>query len=370
MAQQEELQQPMNEDANVDTTPVIDVAGRGLCGMVNLGNTCFINSTIQCLAHTYELSRITSDKTITKKLNNKMESLIVVEWEKLRSLMWNKNVIISPGGFLSTVQKVAHIKDRDIFTGFTQNDLPEFLMFIIDCMHEGLQKRVKITIAGESKTTEDEYAVICYNTMKNMYEKEYSEILTTFYGLHVSDICVDGVSKSKTPEPFLMINLPLPAMRFVSQNNRRRRATTTLYECFDKYCEPEILSGDNAWYDEDTKTHKKAERRIMFFSLPDVLIISLKRFNDSLKKDSRTVTFPLENMDLSKYVIGYNPSSYVYDLYGVCDHMGSTIGGHYTASIKNPNGRWYQMDDRTVTEIPSSKVVTAGAYCLFYRKRK
>ena len=63
-----------------------------------------------------------------------------MEWDKLRELMWSENCIISPGGFYTSVSKVAKIKDKIIFTGHAQNDLTEFLIFIIDCFHNAIMR--------------------------------------------------------------------------------------------------------------------------------------------------------------------------------------------------------------------------------------
>ena len=114
--------------------------GKGITGLANLGNTCFINSTLQCLSHTYELNDELKKKNYEKKLNKKAESLILVEWDKLREMMWSENCIISPGGFISSVQRVAKLKKKQIFTGFAQNDLPEFIIFIIECFHSAIFK--------------------------------------------------------------------------------------------------------------------------------------------------------------------------------------------------------------------------------------
>ena len=118
---------------NTDSSHYSRYKNKGLTGLANLGNTCFMNSALQCLSHSYPLNDFLSKGTFKKRLNKKAESLILLEWDKLRELMWSENCIISPGGFLSSVQKVAKIKDKIIFTGFAQNDLPEFLLFILDC---------------------------------------------------------------------------------------------------------------------------------------------------------------------------------------------------------------------------------------------
>ena len=85
------------------------------------------------------------------------------------------------------------------------------------------------------------------------------------------------------------------------------------------------------------------------------------------------IDFPITNLNLSKYVIGYNKESYIYDLYGVCNHGGSVLGGHYTSFIKNANDKWYHYNDTSVIEIPeqvqNQQIVSSKAYCFFYRKR-
>ncbi len=111
------------------------------------------------------------------------------------------------------------------------------------------------------------------------------------------------------------------------------------------------------------------KRGIIFWSLPEVLIIDLKRWNDYTRKNNNIVHTPLENVDFSKYVKGYNKETYIYDLYGVCNHHGGVQGGHYTAFVKNANGKWYHYNDTRVNEVPDNKVITQQTYCLFYRKK-
>jgi ubiquitin C-terminal hydrolase len=104
--------------------------------------------------------------------------------------------------------------------------------------------------------------------------------------------------------------------------------------------------------------------------MPNILVIDLKRFDNRSQKNQILVTFPIENLDLSSYIIGYKKESYKYDLYGVCNHSGSVSGGHYTAYVKNADNKWYHFNDTNVSEVGLiDSIISPKAYCLFYRKK-
>jgi len=335
---------------------------KGLSGLANLGNTCFLNSTMQVLSHTYELNQFLETQKYKKMLNNKCDSALLIEWDNLKTILWNENCIVSPQKFVKVVQKVAQIKRLDMFTGFNQNDLPEFLIFVIDCFHNAISREVKMTIEGEMKDEKDKIAVKCFEKVKQMFEKDYSEIWSIFYGVIVSNIenAVTGEKVNMVPEPYFIINLPIP------EDNK----SPTLLDCFDLYVEGELLDGDNCLTLEKTGEKIPIRKNIIFWSFPNILVIDIKRFNAMNRKNQKLVDFPLENLNLSKYIIGYNKDSYVYDLYGVCNHSGSVMGGHYTSFVKNANGKWYHYNDTSVSEVVlAQQIITPKAYCFFYRKR-
>jgi ubiquitin carboxyl-terminal hydrolase 8 len=297
-----------------------------------------------------------------KKLKNKCDSALLLEWDNLRKILWDSNCIISPGKFIKTIQKVAQIKDMEMFTGYSQNDLPEFLLFLIDCFHNALAREIKMTISGNPQNETDKIAIQCFEMIKNMYSKEYSEIWNLFYAVHVSEITnlETNIPVKITPEPYFMIDLPIP------DNNK----SPTLIDCFNLYVEGEVLEGENGWYNEETKEKINIRKKIQFWSFPNILVIDFKRFNARFQKNQIHISFPLDDLDLSEYIIGYKKEMYKYELYGVCNHSGGVMGGHYTSYVKNANGKWYHYNDTSVSEIAHiESIITPKAYVLFYRKK-
>ena len=61
-----------------------DYSNRGLTGLANVGNTCYLNSCMQVLSHTYELNDFLKKGDYKKKLNRLPDSVILLEWDKLR----------------------------------------------------------------------------------------------------------------------------------------------------------------------------------------------------------------------------------------------------------------------------------------------
>ena len=332
---------------------------KGLSGLANLGNTCFINSCIQILSHTYELNSFLDNESYKTKLKNKYDSALLLEWDNLRKILWDENCVVSPGKFIKTIQKVARSKKMDIFTGYSQNDVSEFLLFLIDCFHTSLSREIKITISGKPENDTDQLAIKCFEMIKNTYSKEYSEIWNLFYAVNVSELSrVDnGKILRINPEPFFMVDLPIPP------NNK----SPSLIDCFNYYVDGEIIEN---FKDDETNETINIKKRILFWSFPNILAIDLKRFNDRFQKNQIYVNFPLDDLDLSPYIIGYKKDNYKYELYGVCNHSGSTMGGHYTSYVKNANGKWYHYNDTLVSEVGvNNSIVSPKAYVLFYRKK-
>jgi ubiquitin carboxyl-terminal hydrolase 8 len=338
-----------------------------LTGLANLGNTCFLNSVIQVLAQTSELHQtihVISDITNPRMVN--VNHLLTCECKGLLQMMSEHHSIIAPNRFVQVVQLVSKAKGYSVFADYAQNDVSEFLVFLFDCIHTALAKPVQVRINGKVENQKDEIAIKCYEAVRDTYAKGYSQIYAKFYGMSFIEIVSKeepSIVLSRKFEHYFLLDLPMPSPEV---------KTPTLYDCFDQFVFPELLDGDNAWYNDKTKTKQAVYKKTFFWNFPEILIINLKRYKDIVRKDQRLVECPITtDLSLSKYSVSYNSPNYRYKLYAVCNHSGSSIlGGHYTACVspKEFPGQWFQCNDTLVTPIRVHQVVTHQTSCLFYRR--
>lgn len=349
----------MLNNKNID---ISKYKGKGYTGLANLGNTCFLNSSMQVLHHIYEINEILDKITIPLITE---DGTLINEWNDLRLLMWANNGVISPNKFVHCVKLLAHKKGKDLFTGWLQNDMQEFLMFIMDCIHNALKRKVTMKINGSPENKTDITAIKCYELLQTIYKKEYSEIMQICYGISVTYLTtMDGKKNhSICPEQYFMLNLEV-----ISETGE---SLSTLQDCFRQFTKDEEMTGENAWFNDKTGAKEDIKKRIRFWNFPQILVITLKRFSvDGKRKIQSLIDFPLVDLDLSEYVVGYHPKSYVYDLFGICNHMGGLMGGHYTSFVKNSENEWLHYNDTSVELMKDmNQIISTSAYCLFYRKK-
>lgn len=327
----------------------------------NLGNTCYLNSCIQILCCIPQLRQFTL-KTESIHNSTKIENILWKNWKDVLTIMSNTNNTkesLSPNGFLNAIETVAKNKKMLFFQEDEQEDIGHFLLFFIDSLHECFTKETIVEISGLSKNETDNLAINVFKKSKSLFEKDYSEIVRLFHGFSVSQIVSterENIIRSQNIEIYYTFDLHIP------------NENTTLYKCIEEYLKPEILDGDNKWFNEDKDVYERVEKKLLFWSFPDILIICLKRNNYFGGKNNSLIDYPLE-LDLSKYTCGYKKNSYTYDLIGVCNHIGNKNGGHYTAFV-NKDNNWYHCNDETIQIVEDKKyLLTKFAYCLFYCKK-
>ncbi|XP_048576293.1 ubiquitin carboxyl-terminal hydrolase 31 isoform X2 [Nematostella vectensis] len=184
------------------------------------------------------------------------------------------------------------------------------------------------------------------------------------------------------------------------QNLFSNTHAVNLDNCFELYTKDETLGLDDAWLcPRCKKLQQGTVKKLSLWSLPEVLIIHLKRFRQcpsGRTKLHTLVEFPVNDLDMSPHLeprhkiipdthsvltnwphwrrtrrsSGVAGEDNLYDLYAVCNHLGNMSGGHYTAHCRNPtDGQWYLYDDTRVEQVPVNQVTTQAAYLLFYARR-
>lgn len=124
---------------DIDLPPRHRMFTQGLCGLRNIGNTCFMNSIIQCLGHTKDLTYYLKTKGDIRSSTAAKDSRIVTEFSKLIKEMWNgANSSMTP----SELKSAFSAKHR-MYSGCSQQDAQEFLRFFLDALHCALNAGTK-----------------------------------------------------------------------------------------------------------------------------------------------------------------------------------------------------------------------------------
>lgn len=177
-------------------------------------------------------------------------------------------------------------------------------------------------------------------------------------------------------EPF--VHPEVEALRAAQTKSRSGKQAIDIEDCLNEFTKEEKLGEDDLWYCPRCKKHQQATKKFELWSVPDILVVHLKRFSNARAmrdKIDALVDFPIEGLDLSQRVgahgaegLGVPGEEYVYDLFAVDEHMGGLGGGHYRAYARNPtDGEWYHFDDSYVTKSAAEESIVSIFICFISR---
>jgi len=306
-------------------------------GLANLGNTCYLNTALQCIMHQVDFVHFLLERKY-KQQDNPHTLRIIDELSNLAQTYWSStSSLVNP-------QRFVHIA-RNMFKQhmevLMQNDMEEFLILLLTKMCEEIGEtweKPKIMLTG--KDPKRHLVASMENSWTDSHKKEYSKLIDLVYGQTITQVKCDACSyMTHAHEVFTTIPISMPTTNAI-----------TLEELIDENKQRESLQ---CWKCDKCAATSDAKRSAKFWRFPQVLIIVLKRFASGFTKNNAPVTIP-EHLDLDKHSI-YETCKF--DLVSLGCHKGDMHGGHYYAICKHPDGSYYLYDDDHVQKVdnPTSR---------------
>ena len=343
-------------------------------GLDNIGATCYMNATLQCLSNT----KILRNHFLTK-FKEVPNQVISNEFHKLLLNLFNENdnkKSYSPYSFKDVLSK-----ENPLFAGIQANDSKDLINFMIERMHQELNV-AKINFLNNANSLQ-QLDQTNENLMLEYFLKDYiqqfnSPISNLFYGiLETKSQCKNCNIIKFNFQIYSFIEFPLQQVNhyyftmgkrpLVLPNNKN--PDVNLYECFEYYRKVDLMTGENQMYCNICNKLCDSFYSTLLYSAPNYLIINLNRGKGAVYECN--VDFP-EELNLFDY-LNYKISNTTFELYAVICHLGpSSMSGHFVAYIRNNSDYiWYLYNDSIVTECKRPFQYKDGMpYILFYKVLK
>ncbi len=321
---------------------------RGIIGLANLGNTCYMNAAIQAFRHCPEWSVFCKkggelDKHIYDKTTN--PGKMALAYQDLCIALWAGSgpAYVKPAGFYDQLREVVKGGIYNDFIRKTPQDAHEFLVWLLDQMYMGTQREVNIQIRLPPNT--DAMIVEATKGWKNAFEKQYSPLTDLIFGLmRIQYTCSECNAVHTRWETFNTFK--------VSLAKHETGAPKSLLECMKDELQEEDIDG----YACDACKQKTLTRKTQtIWRLPKVFIVTLKRFTPFGSRDNTPLVYDGTPICLDSLFSNESRETTrikQYSVFATIDHHGHHMGGHYTAQCLSPVWKsWHLYDDETVHGI-------------------
>ena len=337
-------------------------------GLANIGATCYMNATLQCLAHIqrlthYLLNSETKKKISSDKIKYKLTSAYLTV---LENLWQNKNIkYYSPNQFKDVISEM-----NSLFAGIQANDSKDLILFLLETMHNELNLENKNinNINNQENYLDDIQAQYNYEmalkNFSNYFKEKYNSIISSlFYGMFNSITCCQNCNV--VLNNVQCYNILIFPLQKVKEYKMKMDNIVDLYECFDYNQRPDLISG-KSFYCNNCRTMVDNVNTTKILYCPKILVINFNR-GKGLEFDVK-INFP-EYIDIINYVYYKDNSPTFYELVGIVTHFGpSSMGGHFIAFCKSfGNQQWYKYNDAIVDPSSFEEAKNTGVpYILFY----
>ncbi len=345
---------------------------KGVVGLTNLGLTCYANAVLQCLRHVERIPWLFTvgrfDTLFKKNATGRLEKQQKVVSSFADVLAQQETGfhpgVLRPAGFFGSLRNCVKDTLYEQFATTAPHDGHEFLMFMLETLHESISIEVDMQIMKRNPTTDEERRVIqALETWKQSFTKEYSPLVDLFYGLlHIQMHCEACGHISHKWETFNTLKMGVP-----KQNTD---PPPDILQLLTQEFEGEVIEDYSC--DKCSPTRTKARRSMRIWRLPQTLILCLKRFSYDGRKIHTRVTAPV-SQPLSLVTLFSEESPEKggitdYTLRAIVDHHGGAGGGHYTAQCKDKlSSEWYIYDDEHSHAV-QAPFIGESTYILFYER--
>ena len=341
-----------------------------LVGLNNIGATCYMNATLQCLSNTKKLTEYFLKDFKNDDINKKMSN----EYYKVVKNLWNRdnhNKSISPNSFKEILSQ-----ENPLFVGIQANDSKDLINFLIERFHHELNI-VNINHADSNQISEDQMNEQSMFTtfLLDFREKFNSPISNLFYGILETKSQCQGCKIIKFNfQLYSFLEFPLEQVNIYFNSKfgkplhfqNGKNSDINLYECFEYNRKIDLMNGDNQMFCDRCNQLCDATYTTLVYSGPNYLIINLNRGKGAVYECN--VIFP-EQLNIINYVT-FTQGITVYELYAVICHLGpSSMSGHFVAYCKNSvDHKWYLYNDASINLCTKPQQYNEGMpYILFYK---
>jgi ubiquitin carboxyl-terminal hydrolase 8 len=325
-------------------------------GIQNIGQTCYMNATLQALSNIVELSKPLLKKFEQKSFDIENQILAAAYSSLLYELFYPKDnkKYISPNIFKEIIGEL-----NPLFKGMHAADAKDLIFFIIERMNKELNP-IKETPNPQINFEEQEKLSLNENVMLQSFLNDFratnNTIITKiFYG--VTRSIMKCLQCNTTKYSFQTFNLLIFQLKKIKEMIPKKEKIGLL-DAFEVEKREEILDGDNMIYCNKCRSLQKGMHQQQIYCLPRVLIIVLNRgrnnkdFNEQFKIPL-LVDFSINDITISKQ------SYREYYLCGIITHLGeSGAGGHFIAySRDGPYSQFYCYNDAMVSPVKNEDVL-------------
>ena len=341
-----------------------------LKGLKNVGLTCYMNSTLQCLLHIPELNqyffkKYNEQKEILNKINKNCETKGILSkeyWKVVNGVLsgfddqlnYSYNIPFSPKDFNDTLSSMT-----TQFSKYESNDAKDLLLYLFQNMHE------ELNYFGDEKLK---------NVPKcnQLIEKEsYNFFVKVNFSLNLSifSYLFYGIIKSSTK--CLKCNQILynfQYFQFLSFPTYKFNGDTfNIYRGFQDFIKEENMNGDNKCYCQNCKGLRDAKVSSIIFYPPPYLIINFD-YGKGKKYKPKAIIFG-EIIDLQGFTDD-NCQTKDYELISVSTHIGSSgNSGHYITYCKDNDKKWHLFNDSNHRFCSFQEVNSYSPYLLIFRRK-